>query len=231
MSEVAKRPTPQSEVDLAYALRDGHRIAFGPLPSDGRLRVAWTQIALEHAHGKACFNANLGNVSAAASYQGDYYVEPCDERVSRNPDKWKRINMHFRSHARIVAGASDYWAIIGGRYKSVLPLFDAGACSDAAYALSRLGYYTAHEDDYARAMVSLGRYYDAHVAPLLAPPTEDGRDRDTMPEHVPDASGDMRSMLTREDIAAIMGAVAVSLDQLARDVIADLSHPPADDAA
>ncbi|MDI1478913.1 peptidoglycan-binding protein [Polyangium sp. y55x31] len=153
--EVPKVATSLGEEELASVLEQGHHLALDASPSRNRLACAWAQVALENGRGGAVWNNNLGNITAFGSWPGAYYVIRVAERVSRNPDVWKEIDMRFRAHADAIAGAADYWKVISKRYAAVLPFFDAGDAEGAAFELSRLGYYTAHADRYARAMRSL----------------------------------------------------------------------------
>lgn len=153
--EIPKAATPLSEDDLRRVLLDGHKIAFGHEPTPERLACAWAQCALEHARGRAVFNNNIGNVSAFGGWPGHHYVIPCQERVSKNPDRWELKRMRFRAHATPQEGAADYWRLLEKRYASALALFDAGNPRGAALELGRLNYYTAHESTYAASMTGL----------------------------------------------------------------------------
>ncbi|MFO7253521.1 MAG: hypothetical protein DIU60_022480, partial [Actinomycetes bacterium] len=77
--------------------------------------------------------------------------------VKRDPDVWREIDMRFRAHATAEDGAVDYWAIMARTFAAALPLFDAGDPAGAAFELSRLRYYTAHAEPYARSMTLLYR--------------------------------------------------------------------------
>ena len=48
---------------------------------------------------------------------------------------------------------------MGKHYQPALARFDAGDAAGAAFELSRLRYYTAHADTYARNMSSLYRSF------------------------------------------------------------------------
>jgi hypothetical protein len=196
--EVQRQTTPLTELEMANALLEGHRAAFGTTPSADRLGVGWAQCALEHGRGKALYSFNFGNVTATKKWiddGGDYYVmrvPPPDPPV-----------LKFRAFASPSGGAADYWRILGGRYVSALRLFDAGKALDACYELSRLRYFTANADAYSRAVASLFDYWRKALAPKvdLAEPEDDGA----------------RSMLSAADIAAATAAwvdLAAELDLL-----------------
>lgn len=155
--QVAKITTSLTEAQLAEALSAGHQAAFGTLPAHPRLGCAWAQAALEHDRGKAVYCHNIGNVSAFGGYSGNFYVIRVQERIKRDPDEWKWVDMKFRAHADHVMGAKGFWLLIAGRYGNALDRFDAGDPSGAANALSRAGYFTARAEQYAAAMVGLYR--------------------------------------------------------------------------
>ncbi len=147
MNEVERIATPCTEVELVAALRDGHRVAFGDVPSPERLGVAWSQIALESGRGKYIWNGNVGNITAGGKWIGDFYwlhVPPPD------PPK-----MRFRSYPNILTGASDYWTLLFDHYASALVAFDSGSPGEAAEVLGRLKYFLAPIAQYEKGMTSL----------------------------------------------------------------------------
>ncbi len=131
----------------------GLMLALGPCTP--RTAVAWSQLALEHAHGHAIYNNNLGNVTAFGSWSGEYYVVTTSEQVK--PGVWKPVNMRFRSHASIAEGVADYWSILSRSYGTALDCFDAGLPGGAAEELHKAHYYTADMEPYRKAMMSLYR--------------------------------------------------------------------------
>jgi hypothetical protein len=161
--EVPMLATPLGELELAAVLRDAHTHVFGEPPTRLCLATSWAQCALEHAHKRAIFCHNIGNVTAFGGWPGDYYTI----RFKPGTNPHDAPVMKFRAHDDFIDGARDYWHVLQGRYASVLPLFDAGAPTEAAYRLHQLGYYTAPADPYARAMTSLYGDALAHVLPLL----------------------------------------------------------------
>jgi len=213
MAEVARIRTPLSELELLEALRDGHRVVFGVDPSASRLAVAWAQCALEHARGKALDGYDLGNVTCGPSWQGDYYTLACDERVSRNPDVWKRLTLRFRSFAAAEEGAASYWRTIAGRYVRVLAYFDRADAAGAGHTLSILGWYTALEAAYIAGMVKLEHYCSTVLIDQIELVTEPQEQGDS-----PDCAGEMRSVLSAADIER---ALAVNLLSLQRQTSED----------
>ncbi|WP_437606276.1 peptidoglycan-binding protein [Sorangium sp. So ce834] len=157
---VAKVTTPLSEKALRDVLARGHELRFGRAPSPKRLACAWAHVAHENARGRAVHCNNLGNISAF-SWSGAYYVIRVQERVQKNPDVWRWIDMRFRAHAAPEVGSSDYWAVMAQSYAAAVVLFDAGRPYDAALALGRKGYFTARPEPYATSMAQLYRSFPA----------------------------------------------------------------------
>ncbi|WP_437319404.1 peptidoglycan-binding protein [Sorangium sp. So ce385] len=157
--EVPKQATPLSEAELSAVLEHSHELVFHENPSRARLACAWAHVAIENGRGQKVWNYNLGNITGFGQWPGQYYVIRVAERVQRNPDVWKQVDMRFRAHAEALDGAADYWRLMGKHYQPALARFDAGDAAGAAFELSRLRYYTAHADTYARNMSSLYRSF------------------------------------------------------------------------
>ncbi|MGK3981237.1 peptidoglycan-binding protein [Sorangium sp. So ce118] len=155
--DVPKVATPLSEAELLNVLRAGHVAATGSEPSRARLACAWAHVALEHGRGRFVYCNNIGNITALGSWPGKYYVIRVQERVKRDPDVWKWMDLKFRAHATPEDGAADYWRLMLGRYASAVARFDAADPAGAALELSRLGFYTARAEHYVKAMASLYR--------------------------------------------------------------------------
>ena len=154
---VPKVATPLTDRGIVEVLSDGHTEALGTLPSHPRLMCGWSMIALENAHGRALWRWNFGNISAFGRWPGPYYVIRVQERIQQNPDKWRWVDMRFRAYPDALSGAADYWRLMAGRYGSALARFDAGDPAGGARELGRLGYFTAHVEQYADTMSRLYR--------------------------------------------------------------------------
>jgi hypothetical protein len=157
--EVPKAGTPLTDRGIVDALSIGHGAYFGTIPSHPRLMCCWALVALENAHGRALWCHNFGNISAFGGWT-PFYVIRVQERVKRDPDVWKWIDMRFRAYQDATAGTADLWKLLAGRYGSALARMDAGDPTGAAHELARLGYFTAHADAYARTMTQLYRAWN-----------------------------------------------------------------------
>lgn len=153
--QVPKAQTLLSDPQIVDALAAGHIAVYGDAPRDPRLYVAWAHVALENAHGRGLWNWNFGNISTSGAWPTGFYVIRVPERVRRNPDVWKPIDMKFRSYPTASAGAADYWSFMRAEYGAAVDLFDAGNAYAAGIELGRAGYYTAHAEPYARVMAEL----------------------------------------------------------------------------
>ena len=214
MPEVLKLTTPLTETGLAVAVYEGHLRACGGPPSLARWSCLWAQLALEHARGKAIWCENFGNATASAKWPGDYYVLDCAERVSRNPDAWKVLRLRFCAFDAAPAGAQHYVELLAGRYARALALMDHGDAAGAALVLSELNYYTADEHQYSAAMSSLAKYALTSLLPPLMSSDSPATECTT-----PDCDGDMRSVLTADEVERAMGAVVLDLRRLSSDAI------------
>lgn len=153
--------TPLSEAALQDALARGHEKHFGAPPSTERLACAWAHVAHENGRGAQVYCHNLGNITAFGNWSGSYYVIRVPERIKKDPDVWKEVDMRFRAHATPEDGAADYWSVMSSRYSAALALFDGGQAHEAAIELGARGYYTAHAEPYARSMTLLYRHFVA----------------------------------------------------------------------
>jgi hypothetical protein len=164
---VAREPTPLTEIEVAVALREGHRMMFASEPNDFRLGVAWAHIALENGRGKETYNNNFGNIGATDSYDGQYYVRFLRERVQRNPDVWKYLRIKFRSYATPADGARSYWKVLQDHYGPALVHMDNGQAFEAAKKLNAAGYATALVEPYAMSIAKLYNEFQSRVVPEL----------------------------------------------------------------
>jgi len=149
-NRVPKVHTPIATVPLAQVLKEGHIEIFGYAPSNKRLAVAWSQVAIENGQGRLTYNHNLGNISTLKKVP--YYV------VAGHP---------FRSFPNFKKGAAAYWSVINNMCKSSLPAFDAGAPEWAAKVLYGCGYYGADPVKYGKAMRQLYAKATYQVLPKM----------------------------------------------------------------
>lgn len=155
--EVPKRGTPLSEEEIGRALFEGYVRVFSHPPSPERLSMGWAQASFETSRGRECSSFNLGHIVAGEQWSGPFYVFKVAERVRRDPDVWKEINMRFRSYETAVDGGEDYWRLIKQNFESALAIFDSGNAPAAGEKLCEMGYATANCQQYG---TSVGQIYN-----------------------------------------------------------------------
>jgi len=134
--------TPIEQGELTTVLREGHLQAYGVLPGQNRLIMAWAQVALENGMGRYAYNHNLGNL--VPSRGQDSFYSAGDKHRYR----------HFDS---FIDAAGAYWRVLG-RCPPALRAFDAGNPRRAAAALRGCAYFEAPVEAYAEGLVGLQRY-------------------------------------------------------------------------
>lgn len=153
--------TPRTPEELVDILAHAHTVALGEAPNENRLRLAWSQTMLENGRGKAIWCGNIGNISCNPQrYLDSYYVFVTEERVKRNPDVFKKVEMCFRAHASVAAGAEDYWRRMSREFAAALPFFDRGDVAGACAELSTLNYFTARIEPYEREVRLIQREFE-----------------------------------------------------------------------
>lgn len=144
--------TPMSREEIAVALKQGHVRVFGSEPSENRLAMSWSQVALENGHGTYVWNHNLGNTTPWAAGQSAYY-NPGDHN-------------YYKSFATFSDGAAAYWATIK-RCTAALADFDKGDSTKASHDLKVCHYYEAPEAPYAKMLKDLFDYSKRTVLPAV----------------------------------------------------------------
>ena len=135
----SKHLTPISNIQLLRVLRDSHVETFGYEPSNNRLAMAWSQVALENGQGKYLWNHNIGNIGPGSTNH-EYYIHS-DYTSYRSFDGFKE-------------GGVAYWKTVG-RSKIILAQFDQGDPGGTAISLRNSGYYGADLQQYSRGMTEL----------------------------------------------------------------------------
>lgn len=179
--------TPYEPEPLAAALRAAC-IALpdvGRDPGDAAIAVFLAQIGLETGRGKACHGFDFGNVKASDTYGGQFSCFRCNEIIHGkvewfSPDTGGfsvppgHPQTRFRAYAdtpetkaaglapALSRAALEYIAFLGragSRYHSAWLRALAGDPAGYVHELKRHGYFTASEDPYRKAVVSLCHTY------------------------------------------------------------------------
>jgi hypothetical protein len=147
-------PTPLTPRALAQALREGHIRYYGSPPHLDRWACAWAHCAFEQDRGVAIHGNNLGHITARQA-TGHVCRRRLPERVAKNPDRWKRIDVWFHVFDTPEDGALAYWKLMQASYYSVLARCDDADARGAAERLAAIGYFTGPEEPYIDGMARL----------------------------------------------------------------------------
>lgn len=209
--KVDRVATPLTEEQIADLLRRSYLLIFGHAISPQCLAVAWAQVCLENARGKAVHNNNLGNITT----KGDgvaYYELTTDEQIQ--PGVWKSLTLKYRAHPDPISGFEAYWVLLRDRYATALLSFERGDPAAATYALKAARYFTANVEPYAKAMVSLYAEFVRRFSSWFAE-----TEPDTEPAGTPPAVSDELTPVVF-DVEAVTDASIHALEDGTRDQIA-----------
>jgi len=148
---VALQKTPAQVSELRAALDRAHRKMFGSSASPQALDVLTAQVSLETGSGTSMYNYNFGGIKGAGP-TGKTAVARTKEVLG---GKTVEIRDGFRAYDSIDDGAADYLGLLRDRFGPALDAARRGDVDGFAAKLKRGGYYTASEEDYARALRAL----------------------------------------------------------------------------
>jgi hypothetical protein len=155
--------TPLTPRDVMWALRAAYERVTSLVPSRDTLALLTAQSALETGRWKAIHCFNLGNVKAAETYAGFYTCFRCNEVID-GKTVWfdpPHPQTRFRAFISLEDGARDHLEFLAGRtrYASAWAALIVGDPERFVRALKLAGYFTANEESYKAAVVSLFREY------------------------------------------------------------------------
>lgn len=155
--------TPLTPRDVLWAFRVAFEQVVGLTPSRDSLALLTAQSALETGRWKSIHCFNLGNVKASESYEGYYTMFRCNEVIGGKV-QWfdpPHPQTRFRAFMSLEAGALDHLRFLAERprYSHAWQCIIAGVPEDFVRALKAAGYFTANEEQYRKAVVSLFREY------------------------------------------------------------------------
>jgi hypothetical protein len=152
--DVAARRTPASPDRIRNAIATAYRKQTGAHAGATLLDVLTAHVSHETARGERMFNYNFGGIKGAGP--GGTTARYATREV--NPDGSDRVLVDgFRAYLSLDDGANDYVATMRSRYPAAVAAAARGDVDGFAAALKQRGYFTAHLDDYARAVRSLAR--------------------------------------------------------------------------
>lgn len=178
-SELPDKKTPVTKEQAVEALWKAWQGFFGSTPKKESIWVLASQWALETGWGRSMHNYNLGNVKARDGDGFDYQYFACNEILKRaeaeklneaDPDHAKisttrsdgtciiwfypnHPGCRFRAFNSLIAGATDYIALLAKRFDKAWPAVSAGDPALFSHMLRQQGYYTADEYSYTTSLV------------------------------------------------------------------------------
>ncbi len=240
MAEVPVRRTPWTTPAILDAYATAWTLVVGGTAPRAALAALWGQASLECGRdGKSCWNANVGNIMAFASWTGDHHVLrgapecfPADKvpagwtvapsNIACGPGKVSAVpatGSRFRAYASFVDGCTDKLRVLDRQWPRALLALTAATGADVAgaFVAGLLGpprYFTGSEIAYAASLRSL-------AAECLRATAESDWPRlhDTEPAPAPDnaitwpgtptSKSSQRLRAVREPIAEFDGPVGI----------------------
>lgn len=158
-----------TQLELAEALREGYKLAFGKDPSLESLAGGFSQAILESGFPILLPNNNIGNIKATDAWINSgkpYFVKSTGEYTT-DGKYYKEQGTKWRAYPTPAEGAAGYWKLIGDRYKKALDWYAAGDPKSAAVALAMKGYYTAPVTKYAAGLGMHHKRFVEQIAPKM----------------------------------------------------------------
>lgn len=217
--------TPLGAADVARAFRTAFVRSFGHDPSTRTLAILMAQSALESGRWKSLHCYNFTNIKASETYEGHYCLYRCNEVIDGKVEWFDppHPQCRFRAFLNADDAAYDYLVfLLRPRFK---PAWDKAIEGDPigfVGALKAGGFFTAAEQPYQRAVVSLMSEYSSKIATWLDP-----NEPDPQPGNlVIDIDADLHAQAT----AAAQESRLSLLDDLRQSALREMSgnsEPPA----
>lgn len=149
--EVAPQRTPHDRAELRAAIARALERVDGRRPDAATVDLLTAQASLETGSGAQMYNFNFGGIKGRAPDGG---IARC--RTKEVVDgREVTIRDGFRAYASLDDGAVDYVRTMRQRFGAAMTFAAKGDAPGFAHALKQAHYYTASEDDYARALQRL----------------------------------------------------------------------------
>ena len=161
-------PTVQTKYTLNQLIKglvDGWYKKFGVIPEKKQIAVLYAQNALETGGTVSMWNNNIGNVKFVPSKNQDYDTG-IDYMMLANT--WEMINgkkvifppehpaSYFRHYNKLSDAMIDYLQFVSSKnYEEAFKALKTGDPAAYTKALKRAKYYTAPEEEYTKAVVSI----------------------------------------------------------------------------
>lgn len=156
-----KVKTTITSLDFIEAIIIAWKTKFNEEISENSAYIICAKYSLETGFGKSCWNFNIGNIKKAIndSHQDGYF---------QLPGTWEIINgkkvifppehpaSYFRHYNKLSDAMIDYLQFVSSKnYEEAFKALKTGDPAAYTKALKRAKYYTAPEEEYTKAVVSI----------------------------------------------------------------------------
>ena len=162
---VEPQRTPVSVSDLRAAIGRAYQRVTGHAPSARIVQSLTAQASVETGSGRAMYNFNFGGIKGAGP-EGQTASCMTHEVIA---GKDVTLRQNFRAYSSLDQGADDYVRVLVAKFGGALPSAASGDLSGFAHALKQAGYYTASENDYAKALSNAAGQLGPTIPGELAP--------------------------------------------------------------
>src|SRR3954462_11037643 len=225
---IPEKLTQLEAADVARAFRAAFVRSFAHEPSARTLAILMAQSALESGRWRSLHCYNFANVKASETYEGLYCLYRCNEIIDGKVEWFDPPNpqCRFRAFEDADSGAYAYLVfLLRPRFK---PAWDKAIEGDPigfVGALKEHGFFTAAEEPYRRAVVSLMSEYSSKIPKWLDP-----EEIDPQPGNlIIDLDAEIHAQAT----AAAQESRFTLLEELHKSALAEMSDsaPPASPGA
>lgn len=156
---VPDKLTPLTIDELVTGMAAGYVRTMGGEPAPVTLAILVAQACLETGNGNSIHCYNLGNVKRAADWDGLYCQFRCNEIINGKVEWFDppHPQTSFRAFSTAAEGCAEFVAFLATRERYAKAWHEAvhGDADTFVRELAKAGYFTAHVDSYAKAVVAI----------------------------------------------------------------------------
>ncbi len=178
--KVERKQTPVNETEMTKAVIQAFTDMVGKAPTKDQVALLIAQNNLETGSRKDMYNWNVGNITHVDGDGFDYW-EGKDWHYIKAPGSLKEQKQYyvakFRAYPDLKSGVKDYLSFLKRRTGVRNKILEADPIGFSK-ELKKSKYYTAHEEDYTRGIVSKVKEYNKNNSyeQALSMPTENQGD-------------------------------------------------------
>jgi mannosyl-glycoprotein endo-beta-N-acetylglucosaminidase len=219
--------TPLEAADVARSFHAAFVRSFGHDPSTRSLAILMAQSALESGRWKSLHCYNFANIKASEAYEGNYCLYRCNEIINGKVEWFDppHAQCRFRAFENADDAAYDYLVfLLRPRFKPSWDKVIEGDPIGFVAALKAGGFFTAAEEPYRRAVVSLMSEYASKIPRWLDPAEPDPQPGNLLI--------DLDAQVHAEATAAAEQARFTLQEELRHSALSEMSdsYPPASNA-